>query len=72
VELLLAGIPIERVAVLLRHQSVKVTEKYYAAWTISRQQQVEANLERAWGRDPLVLLETKGTQEVRGKSEAVN
>jgi integrase len=29
VELLLAGIPIERVSVLLGHQSVKVTEKHY-------------------------------------------
>jgi integrase/recombinase XerD len=34
-ELLMASIPIERVAVLLGHQSVKVTEKYYSAWTAS-------------------------------------
>jgi len=71
-ELLLAGIPIERVAVLLGHQSVKVTEKYYAAWTDSRQRQVEADLQRVWERDPIVLIETKGTQELRGKTEAVN
>ena len=72
VELLLAGVPIEGVSVLLGHSSVKVTEKYYAPWTHSRRQQVEADLERAWRRDPVVLLETKGTQQVRGKSEAVN
>jgi integrase/recombinase XerD len=30
VELLLAGVPLERVAVLLGHSSVKVTEKRYA------------------------------------------
>ncbi len=71
-ELLLAGVPIERVAILLGHQSVKVTEKYYAAWTDSRQRQVEADLQRAWERDPIVLLEAKGTQEVRGKSDVVN
>jgi integrase/recombinase XerD len=71
-ELLLAGVPIERVAILLGHQSVKVTEKYYSAWTEARQRQVEADLERAWARDPIVLLETKGTQELHGKTEAVN
>jgi integrase/recombinase XerD len=71
-ELLLAGVPIERVAVLLGHQSVKVTEKYYAAWTNDRQRQVEADLQRAWERDPIVLIETKGTQKLRGENEAVN
>jgi len=71
-ELLEAAIPIERVAVLLGHQSVKVTEKYYAAWTASRQRQVEADLQRAWERDPIVLLEAKGTPQVHGKPEAIN
>src|SRR5882724_1655572 len=32
VELLLAGVPIERVSILLAHQSVKITEKYYNQW----------------------------------------
>jgi integrase/recombinase XerD len=32
VELLLAGIPLERVSVLLGHQSIKVTERHYAPW----------------------------------------
>ena len=71
-ELLLAAVPIERVAILLGHQSVMVTKKYYAAWTASRQRQVEADLQRAWDRDPIVLLETKGTPQVHGKTEAVN
>jgi integrase/recombinase XerD len=71
-ELLSAGIPIERVAVLLGHRSVKVTEKHYAAWTDSRQRQVEADLQRAWDRDPLVLLATKGTQKLHEKTAAVN
>ena len=30
VELLLAGVPIERVSILLGHQSVRITEKHYA------------------------------------------
>lgn len=71
-DFLLAAVPIERVAVLLGHQSVKVTEKYYAAWTASRQRQIEADLQRAWDRDPVLLLEAKGTPQVHGKTEAVN
>jgi len=71
-QLLMASIPIERVAVLLGHQSVKVTEKYYSAWTASRQRQLEADLQRAWERDPIVLLQAKGTPQVHGKTEAVN
>src|SRR5579871_1191305 len=55
VELLLAGVPIERVSVLLGYQSVRITEKHYAPWVRSRQEQLEADLARAWSRDPLVL-----------------
>ncbi|HEX4004138.1 MAG TPA: tyrosine-type recombinase/integrase [Candidatus Acidoferrales bacterium] len=53
VELLLAGVPIERVSVLLGHQSVRITEKHYSPWAKSRQEQLEADLRRAWKRDPL-------------------
>jgi site-specific recombinase XerD len=72
VELLLAGVPLERVSILLGHQSVRITERYYAAWTDSRQRQVEADLKRAWEHDPVVLLETKVTRELRGKTNAIN
>jgi integrase/recombinase XerD len=72
VELLLAGVPIERVSILLGHQSVRITEKHYSPWVRSRQEQLEADLENAWKHDPLVLLETKGTPEVHGKTGRVN
>lgn len=72
VELLLAGVPIERVSILLGHQSVRITEKHYSPWVRSRQEQLEADLENAWKRDPLVLLETKGKPEVHGNAERVN
>ncbi len=72
VELLLAGVPIERVSILLGHQSVRITEKHYAPWVRSRQEQLEADLASAWRRDPLVLLETKGTPEVHGRSRRLN
>jgi integrase len=67
VELLLAGVPIERVSMLLGHSSVRVTEKHYAPWVRARQDQLEADVRRAWGVDSLVLAETKGTPEVHGR-----
>jgi integrase/recombinase XerD len=36
VELLLAGVPIERVSILLGHQSVRIIEKHYAPWVRAR------------------------------------
>jgi integrase/recombinase XerD len=36
-ELLLAGVPIERVSILLGHQSVRIT-KHYAPWVTARQE----------------------------------
>ena len=60
VELLLAGVPIERVSILLGHQSVRITEKHYAPWVRARQEQLEADVRKTWE----VPAETKGTIEV--------
>jgi hypothetical protein len=38
----------------------------------ARQEQLEADLERSWARDPIILAETKGTPQVHEKTEAVN
>lgn len=54
VELLLAGIPIERVSMLLGHQSVRITEQHYAPWVHARQAQLEADLRAAWKEDALL------------------
>ncbi len=67
VELLLKGVPIERVSVLLGHSSVKITERHYAPWVRARQEQLEADVKRTWGEDPILFSETKGTSEVHGK-----
>ena len=72
VELLLAGVPIEQVAVLLGHSSVRITEKHYSPWVRARQERLDADLERAWAKDPVAFSQTKGTPEVHGKHEAVN
>jgi integrase len=72
VELLLADVPLERVSMLLGHSSIKITEKHYAPWVLARQEQLEADVMKTWGRDSLVLASTKGTPEVHEKREAVN
>jgi site-specific recombinase XerD len=69
VELLQAGVPVERVAVMLGHRSVKVTEKYYSAWNRTRQEQLEADVRQTWVDAP---TEMKGTQQVHEKSGYVN
>ena len=63
VELLLAGVPIERVSMLLGHASIRITEKHYAPWVRARQDQLEADVRRTW-----TTLEptTKGTPGVHG------
>lgn len=48
IELLLAGVPIERVSILLGHQSVRITEKHYAPWVRARQEQLEADVRSMW------------------------
>jgi integrase/recombinase XerD len=72
VELLMAGVPIERVSILLGHQSVRLTEKHYNPWVYARQLQLEADLERAWARDPIALSEAAATRRLREKIERVN
>jgi integrase/recombinase XerD len=72
VDLLLAGIPMERVSVLLGHHSLRVTEKHYAPWVRSRQLQLESDLATAWSRDPIALTESKVTQKLRENSAPIN
>lgn len=67
VENLQAGVPIEDVATLLGHQSIRVTERHYSAWVRSRQVRLDERVRLAWADDPLV----KGTQEVHGEGQHV-
>jgi len=62
VGLLLAGVRIERVSVLLGHQSVRVTERHYNPWVRSRQEQLEADVRQAWSNDPPIIAGTKQVQ----------
>jgi site-specific recombinase XerD len=65
VELLLAGVPIERVSILLGHQSVRITEKHYNPWIRSRQEQLEADVQRAWAEDPVIASQIAATKRVQ-------
>jgi integrase len=69
VGLLQAGVPMERVSILLGHSSIKVTEKHYSPWVRARQEQLEADVRRTWERP---VPETKGTPEVHEKQNAAN
>jgi integrase len=71
-ELLLSGVPLERVSILLGHHSVKITERHYSPWIRERQEQAEADVRRSWAQDTVALLETKGTPEIHEKREVVN
>jgi len=72
VELLLSGVPMERVSVLLGHSSVRVTEKHYALWMRARQDQLEDDLTHAWSRDAFLISQTGGTRRVHGKPRRPN
>jgi integrase/recombinase XerD len=67
-ELLLAGVPIERLAMLLGHQSIRITEKHYAPRTRSRQEQIESDLTAAWKTVRMLSKKacTKGVQIQKG------
>ena len=48
VELLLKGVPIERVSMMLGHEDVRTTQRHYAPWVLARQQQLEADMRKLW------------------------
>ena len=55
VEALLAGTPLEQVAALLGHSSIKMTEHHYSPWVKARQDQMEASVVHSWELDPLIV-----------------
>lgn len=66
-------VPIERVSILLGHQSVKVTEKHYRPWVRERQEQAEADVRRTWANDPIAAIaSSRGTMQVHEAKGPVN
>ena len=70
--LLLAGVPLERVSVSLGHASIKVTEKHYAPWVRARQEQLEADVRRSWGEDPVAPTCATGPKPTYTVTQVVN
>ena len=66
-ELLLAGVPLERVSVLLGHSSIRITERHYSPWVRARQEQLERDVRATWA-----VTEIEGTQEVHDGSGRPN
>jgi integrase len=64
-ELLLTGVPLERISILLGHHSIEITERHYSPWIRERQEQAEAEVRRRWAQDPVVSFKTKGTPQVQ-------
>lgn len=54
--LLLAGVPLDRVATVLGHTNSKITERHYAPWIRARQEQLEADVRRVWEQIPTADL----------------
>ena len=72
VELLLASVPIEQVSILLGHSNIKVTQEHYNPWVRDRQLQLEADLQRAWNRDPIVLLNSNAESPALPRNNLTN
>ncbi len=60
-ELLLRGVPMERVSILLGHSSIRITEKHYAPWVRSRQEQLERDVRATWV--PVEVPADEGTKK---------
>ncbi len=69
VELLQAGVPMDRVSMVLGHSSIRVTEKHYSPWVRARQEQLEADVRRTWG---VATSARNGTSDAEEKQDAVN
>ena len=77
-ELLLAGVPLERVSILLGHSSIRITERHYAPWVRSRQEQLEQDVRKTWSqalKQEQMLLELRKNERtpiVHGDSTRPN
>jgi integrase/recombinase XerD len=68
-ELLLAGVPLERVSILLGHSSIRITERHYSPWVRARQEQLERDVRSTWAQ---AGVSDEGTSEVHGANNRPN
>jgi integrase len=72
VELLLAEVPIDQVALLLGHSSVKITEKHYAPFVKARQEQLAQSARKAWNLESSVRDRGHNGKHSRQKKQSRN
>jgi integrase/recombinase XerD len=65
VESLESGMTVERLAILLGHSNIQVTQRHYNPWVEARQKGLDADVERSWIGDEVLLMLRSGTQAVR-------
>ena len=70
--LLLAGVPLDRVATLLGHTNSKITEKHYAPWIRARQEQLEVDVRRVWDQIPGLSGEVPASGFVGPQTSRIN
>jgi integrase/recombinase XerD len=70
--LLLAGVPLDRVATLLGHTNSKITEKHYAPWIRARQEQLEADVRKVWDKIPDLSVEAPASGFVGSQTSRIN
>lgn len=68
-DLLLAGVPLERVSILLGHSSIRITERHYSPWVRSRQEQLERDVRATWALQDEIA---EGTSKGHGGSARPN
>jgi integrase/recombinase XerD len=71
-DLLLAGVPLDRVATLLGHANSKITERHYAPWIRARQEQLEADVKRVWDQLPDMFVEAPASGLVGPQTNRIN
>ncbi len=71
-DLLLAGVPLDRVATLLGHTNSKITEKHYAPWIRARQEQLEADVRQSWALESGTVSSGAAAYPALGITEHIN
>ena len=59
VGLLEKGVPLETVSILLGHQDIRITQKHYAPWVRSLQDNLEKEVRKTWDTKPRLALVKK-------------
>jgi integrase/recombinase XerD len=68
-DFLMAGMPVEDVAVLMGHSSPAITLKHYSAWVRERQQKLETDVRRVWNEKYPIKRKEKPLKEPKSATQ---